>query len=60
LLLVLQRAGKAVRVKFPAETMKFLLQRGEIQIELRLQSEDRKIIASRRRLNLAAMRAKQR
>jgi hypothetical protein len=40
--------------------MKFLLQRGEIQIELRLQSEDRKIIASRRRLNLAAMRAKQR
>jgi hypothetical protein len=39
--------------------MKLVLQRGQIEIELRLQAEDRKIITPRRRLNFAAMRAEQ-
>jgi hypothetical protein len=38
--------------------VKLLLQRGQIQIEPRLQTEDGKIIAAGRGLNLAAMRAK--
>src|ERR1035437_1426131 len=43
-----------------AEAMKLVLQRGQVKIELRLQAEDRKIIAAGWRLNLAAMRAEQR
>ena len=60
LLLVLAGAGKAVGMQLAAEAMKLVLQRRQIQIQPRLQSEDRKIIAARRRLNLAAMRAEQR
>jgi hypothetical protein len=45
---------------FAAEAMKLVLQRLQIQIELRLQTEDLKIIAAGRRLNLAAVRAKER
>jgi hypothetical protein len=59
LLLVLCGAGKAIRVELAAEAMKFRLQRGQIQVEPGLQSEDRKIIAPRRGLNLAAMRAEE-
>jgi hypothetical protein len=39
-----------------AEAMKLMLQSGQIQIELRLQTEYLEIISARRRLNLAAMR----
>ena len=60
LLFVLHGAGKAVGMQLAAEAMKLVLQRGQIEIELRLQAEDGKIIAARRRLNLAAMRAKKR
>ena len=37
-----------------------MLQRRQIEIQMRLQAEDRKVIAARRRLNLAAVRAEQR
>src|ERR1035437_5742025 len=42
-----------------AEAMKLVLQRGQIEIELWFQAEDRKIITAGRRLNLAAMRTKE-
>jgi hypothetical protein len=40
--------------------VKLVLQRGQIEIELWFQAEYRKIIAARRRLNLAAVRAEER
>jgi hypothetical protein len=39
--------------------MKLVLQRGQIEIELRFQAKDRKIIAAGWRLYFAAMRAEQ-
>jgi hypothetical protein len=47
-------------MQLASESMKLVLQRGQIEIELRFQAEDRKIITARRRLNLTAMRAEQR
>jgi hypothetical protein len=41
------------------EAMKFLLQNGQIDVQPRRQSKNRKIIAAGRRLNLAAIRAKE-
>jgi hypothetical protein len=43
-----------------AEAMKLLLQSGQIEVQPRLESENRKIIADGRRLNLAAIGTKQR
>jgi hypothetical protein len=45
---------------FAAEAVKLALQRGQVKIEPWLKTEDLEIIAARRRLDLAAMRAKQR
>ncbi len=52
-------AGKAIRMQLAAEPMKLLLQRRQVDIQLRLEAEDGKVIAAGRRLNLAAMGAKQ-
>ena len=58
LLFILLRACKAIRMQLAAQLMKLVFQHAEIEIQLRHKSEDRKIIPSRRRLNLAAMRTK--
>jgi hypothetical protein len=47
-------------MQLAAEAMKLVLQRGQVEIQLWLQAEYRKIIAAGRRMNLAAMRTKQR
>ena len=47
-------------MQLAAEAMKLMLQRGQIEVQLRLQAENGKIIAARRGLNLAAMRTKKR
>src|ERR1700691_4501360 len=60
LALVLAGAGKAVRMHLAAETVELLLQGGKIDLKPTLQAEDLKVIAARRRLNLAAMRAEKR
>ena len=52
-------AGKAIGVQLAAEAMKLVLQSLQIQVQTRLQSKNRKIIAAGRGLNLAAMRAKE-
>ena len=57
--LIVSGAGKAVRMDLAAQAVKLVLQRRQIQVQPRLQSEDRKIIAARGRLNLAAMRTEQ-
>src|ERR1700739_3725652 len=55
--LVCARAAEAVRVQLATELVELVLQHAEIEVEARHESEDREIIASRRRLNLAALRA---
>ena len=57
---VLPGAGKAVGVHFAAQAVKLVLQRGQVDGEAALQAEDLEKIAAGRRLNLAAMRAKER
>jgi hypothetical protein len=39
--------------------MKLALERGQVDLQMRLEAKDGKIIASRRRLNLAAVRTEQ-
>ena len=56
LLFVLLCAGKAIGMQLAAEVVELVLEHAEIEIELRHETEDRKIIAARRRLNLAAVR----
>src|SRR5208337_4057513 len=56
---VLPGAGKAVGVHFAAQAVKFVLQRGQVDGKSVLQTKDLEKIAAGRRLNLAAMRAKE-
>src|ERR1019366_8346761 len=60
LLLVLLSARKTVRVQLAAEAVKLMLQSGQIEVEMRMQPKNRKIIPAGRGLNLAAMRTEKR
>src|SRR5579871_4338034 len=60
LALVFTGPGETVWMDLAAQAMKLVLERGQIEVQFLSKPEDRKIIASRRRLNLAAVRAKER
>src|SRR5579872_3885821 len=47
-------------MEFAAELVELMLEHAQVEIELRHQREHRKVIASRRRLDLTAMRTKER
>jgi hypothetical protein len=52
-------AREAIRMQLAAEPMKFRLQRWQIEIQPRLQTEDGEEVTAWRRLNLAAVGAEQ-
>ena len=60
LLFVLLRTGKSIRMQFAAQLMELVFEHAKIEVQLRHQSKHGEIIASRRRLNLAAVRTEKR
>src|ERR1700676_5423512 len=59
LLLALSGTRKAIWMQLAAQPMKLLLQRGQVQVQARLQREHRVVGAPNGRLNLAAMGTEQ-